>query len=163
HRRSRAGISAPAAGARWRHRPAGQWRARRRSRGADRLLLEQALSRAAVWRLRAIARFPATVRLARARRTGRRRTGQPSLPARPACTGVRRHARRAQQQDHPGNPMNLTAHPFRTLELSDPAIDPTGLRFATVKSTALGQRADVTLWVPPGADAQRDLPVAILL
>lgn len=59
--------------------------------------------------------------------------------------------------------MNMTAHPFRTLELSDPAIDPTGLRFATVKSTALGQRADVTLWVPPGADAQRDLPVAILL
>lgn len=53
--------------------------------------------------------------------------------------------------------------PFRTLELSDPVIDPRGLRFATVKSAALGQRADVTLWLPPAAGQQRDLPVAILL
>jgi len=54
-------------------------------------------------------------------------------------------------------------HPFRTLELSDPAIDPRGLRFATVKSAALAQRADVTLWLPPGASSLRDLPLAILL
>jgi putative tributyrin esterase len=54
-------------------------------------------------------------------------------------------------------------HPFRTLELSDPAIDPRGLRFATVKSAALRQRADVTLWLPLGADQHSDLPVAILL
>jgi len=53
-------------------------------------------------------------------------------------------------------------HPFRTLELSDPVIDPSGLRIATVKSAALGQRADVTLWLPD-ADQHRDLPVAILL
>ena len=59
--------------------------------------------------------------------------------------------------------MSVPAHPFRTLELSDPVIDPRGLHFATVKSAALGQRADVTLWLPPGADALRDLPVAILL
>lgn len=59
--------------------------------------------------------------------------------------------------------MSGIAPPFRTLELSDPAIDPRGLRFATVKSAALGQRADVTLWLPPGAETQRDLPVAILL
>ena len=59
--------------------------------------------------------------------------------------------------------MSIPTHPFRTLELSDPVIDPRGLHFATVKSAALGQRADVTLWLPPGADALRDLPVAILL
>lgn len=59
--------------------------------------------------------------------------------------------------------MSGITHPFRTLELSDPVIDPRGLHFATVKSAALGQRADVTLWLPPGADTQRDLPVAILL
>lgn len=59
--------------------------------------------------------------------------------------------------------MTAAAHPFRTLELSDPVIDPRGLHFATVKSEALGQRADVTLWLPPGADRLRDLPVAILL
>ncbi|MCW5581113.1 MAG: esterase [Luteimonas sp.] len=59
--------------------------------------------------------------------------------------------------------MSGAAPPFRTLELSDPVIDPRGLRFATVKSAALGQRADVTLWLPPGVEAQRDLPVAILL
>lgn len=59
--------------------------------------------------------------------------------------------------------MTPPTHPFRTLELSDPVIDPRGLRFATVKSAALGQRVDVTLWLPPGADDVRGLPVAILL
>lgn len=37
---------------------------------------------------------------------------------------------------------------FHTLELSDPAYELDGLRFATVKSRALGRRGDVTLWVP---------------
>ena len=37
--------------------------------------------------------------------------------------------------------MSGTGPAFRTLELSDPAIDPRGLHFATVKSAALGQRA----------------------
>ena len=63
--------------------------------------------------------------------------------------------------------MSGIAPPFRTLELSDPAIDPRGLRFATVKSAALGQRADVTLWLPPGAETQREgeglLPLPDLL
>ncbi|MFT4255904.1 MAG: alpha/beta hydrolase-fold protein [Pseudoxanthomonas sp.] len=59
--------------------------------------------------------------------------------------------------------MNNAAHSFRTLEFSDAAIDPRGLRFATVKSAALGQRADLTLWLPPGAETLHDLPVVILL
>lgn len=37
---------------------------------------------------------------------------------------------------------------FHTIELSDPAFECEGLRHATVKSRALGRRADVTLWVP---------------
>ena len=43
---------------------------------------------------------------------------------------------------------------FRTLEVSDPALAPSGLRFVTVKSAALGQRADVLLHVPPQAAAR---------
>ncbi len=52
---------------------------------------------------------------------------------------------------------------FRTVELSDPAIPPDGLRFATVKSHALRQRADVTMYATLGADAAIDLPIVILL
>lgn len=37
---------------------------------------------------------------------------------------------------------------FPTLELSDPAFEQDGLRLATVRSPALGRRADVSLWVP---------------
>jgi len=39
---------------------------------------------------------------------------------------------------------------FRTVELSDPAYELEGLRTVTVKSRALGRRADVTVWVPQG-------------
>jgi putative tributyrin esterase len=53
--------------------------------------------------------------------------------------------------------------PFRTLEVSDPALAPEGLRFVTVKSAALGQRADLTMHVPPQAEGQRDVPIVILL
>lgn len=52
---------------------------------------------------------------------------------------------------------------FRTLEVSDPAFSPPGLRFVTVKSTALGQRADLLLFVPPQAATLRDVPLVILL
>ena len=52
---------------------------------------------------------------------------------------------------------------FRTLELSDPGIPADGLRFATVKSRALRQRADVALYATPGADHATDLPIVILL
>lgn len=52
---------------------------------------------------------------------------------------------------------------FRTVECSDPSIPMDGLRFATVKSRALRQRADVTLYVTPAADGVADLPIVILL
>lgn len=53
--------------------------------------------------------------------------------------------------------------PFRTIEFSDPAIAADGLAFATVKSAALGQRADICFYVPPGADGLRDLPIVVLM
>ena len=52
---------------------------------------------------------------------------------------------------------------FRTLEVSDPAFAPPGLRFVTVKSAALGQRADLLLYVPPQAATRRDVPLVLLL
>jgi len=52
---------------------------------------------------------------------------------------------------------------FRTLEVSDPALSPPGLRFVTVQSAALGQRADLLLFVPPQAAARHDLPLVLLL
>lgn len=48
---------------------------------------------------------------------------------------------------------------FRTFESSD--VGPQGLRFATVKSAALGQRVDLTLWEPE--NAPQNLPLVILL
>lgn len=59
--------------------------------------------------------------------------------------------------------MNTTRRPFRTIERSDPAIAATGLDFVTVKSRALGRRADVTVFVPPTAQNVADLPIVILL
>lgn len=53
--------------------------------------------------------------------------------------------------------------PFFTTESSDPGIDFSGLRFFTVKSPALGCRADVTVWVPDEAMGVENLPVVILL
>lgn len=53
--------------------------------------------------------------------------------------------------------------PFRTIEISEPRFEIDGLRFVTVKSPALGQRADLTLFVPPQAAGLRDVPVVILL
>jgi S-formylglutathione hydrolase FrmB len=53
--------------------------------------------------------------------------------------------------------------PFRSFEVSDPALAPGGLRFLTVKSVALGQRADLTLFVPAQASGARQLPLCVLL
>jgi len=52
---------------------------------------------------------------------------------------------------------------FRTLEVSDPALAPPGLRFVTVKSAALGQRADLLLYEPPQAASLQDVPLVLLL
>ena len=52
---------------------------------------------------------------------------------------------------------------FRTFELSDPRFEADGLRWVTVKSAALRQRVDMTLFVPREAASASHLPVAILL
>lgn len=52
---------------------------------------------------------------------------------------------------------------FRTFEQSDPTLSPTGIRFITVKSAALGQRADLTLFTPPLGQLAPPLPIVILL
>lgn len=52
---------------------------------------------------------------------------------------------------------------FRTLEVSDPTLTPEGLRFITVKSAALQQRADITLFVPRQAAGLRNVPLVLLL
>lgn len=52
---------------------------------------------------------------------------------------------------------------FRTFEVSDPALAPDGLVFVTVKSAALGRRADLTLFRPPQAEGRRSLPIVLLL
>lgn len=52
---------------------------------------------------------------------------------------------------------------FRTVEVSDPAITADGLEFVTVKSRALGRRADVTVYVPPAARSAIDVPIVVLL
>lgn len=62
----------------------------------------------------------------------------------------------------------MTAPPFRTVELSDPSIGADGLRFMTVKSAALGQRADLCLWSPSLASLESDAlppdaPLIVLL
>src|SRR4051794_7566414 len=52
---------------------------------------------------------------------------------------------------------------FRTIEVSDERFTGEGLRYVTVKSRALRQRADLTLFVPPGASSAANLPLVILL
>lgn len=52
---------------------------------------------------------------------------------------------------------------FHTIERSDPAIAADGLEFVTVKSRALGRRADVCVFVPPAARSVDDLPIVMLL
>jgi enterochelin esterase-like enzyme len=51
---------------------------------------------------------------------------------------------------------------FRTIEISNPADTPAGVHFITVKSPALKRRADISVYVPPGATAQQ-LPLVLLL
>ena len=51
--------------------------------------------------------------------------------------------------------------PFATVELSDPRFERDGLRLVTVKSAALGRRADLTVYVPPGGTDP--MPLVVLL
>jgi S-formylglutathione hydrolase FrmB len=52
---------------------------------------------------------------------------------------------------------------FRTFEISDPRFESEGLRWITVKSPALRQRADMTVFVPRQAASAKDVPCVILL
>ena len=52
---------------------------------------------------------------------------------------------------------------FRTIEISDPRFETEELREITVKSAALGARADITLHIPAVARAGCDVPLIILL
>jgi putative tributyrin esterase len=53
---------------------------------------------------------------------------------------------------------------FPTVEVSDPALTPSGVSHVTVKSPALGRRADVTVFKPAAADeGARGLPLVLLL
>jgi enterochelin esterase-like enzyme len=57
----------------------------------------------------------------------------------------------------------MRASRFRTVGVSDAALAPEGLVFVTVKSPALRQRADLTLFVPRQAAALHSVPIVILL
>lgn len=52
---------------------------------------------------------------------------------------------------------------FRTVELSDPRFEQEGLRQVTVKSPALGQRADITVFATRGAEKLENVPLVLLL
>jgi putative tributyrin esterase len=52
---------------------------------------------------------------------------------------------------------------FFTTEISDPAFEHDGLRYITVKSRALGRRADITVYVPTQQQVGSSLDVVILL
>lgn len=52
---------------------------------------------------------------------------------------------------------------FATIELSDPALEASGLSHVTVTSAALKRRADVTLFVPDDVWGHDDIPIFVLL
>src|SRR5262245_39037121 len=52
---------------------------------------------------------------------------------------------------------------FRSVEISDPRFERDGLRVVTVKSPALGRRADLTLWAPSLEVAPGPLALVLLL
>ena len=52
---------------------------------------------------------------------------------------------------------------FRTIEVSEPRFEAEGLRRVTVKSPALKQRADLTVFVPKQATSLKNIPLVILL
>jgi putative tributyrin esterase len=52
---------------------------------------------------------------------------------------------------------------FASVELSDPRFERDGLRMLTVRSHALGRRADICFWAPPIGTGTAPLPLVILL
>lgn len=57
----------------------------------------------------------------------------------------------------------MTPSDFRTVEISEPRFEADGLRWITVKSRALGHRADMTLFVPKESAGLSDVPLVTLL
>ncbi|MDB5240805.1 MAG: acetyl esterase [Spirosoma sp.] len=57
----------------------------------------------------------------------------------------------------------MVSNNFFTEELSDPRFESNGLRYITIKSTALKSRGDITVFVPAGELLTKNLPVVILL
>lgn len=53
--------------------------------------------------------------------------------------------------------------PFRTIEISDPTLTPSGFHFITVQSPALRQRVDLSVYVPLSAKPKEPLPTVTLL
>jgi len=52
---------------------------------------------------------------------------------------------------------------FASVELSDPRFERDGLRMISVRSGALGRRADLCFWAPPLSTSSTTLPLLILL
>ena len=52
---------------------------------------------------------------------------------------------------------------FRTVEISDPAFEHEGLRSVTVKSRALGRRANVSVWVPQAEEPAEEISTLLIL
>jgi len=52
---------------------------------------------------------------------------------------------------------------YRNVEVSEPKYETGHLRQLTFKSPALGRRGDVTIFVPPGCESLRSLPLVMLL
>jgi len=52
---------------------------------------------------------------------------------------------------------------FRTVEVSDPMLEESGLRFFTVQSPAIGRRVDFSLFLPTGWEDMKSLPLVTLL
>ena len=52
---------------------------------------------------------------------------------------------------------------FRTIRISEASRSPEHVRFITYKSPAIRQRADLTLFVPPGVEGKKEVPRILLL
>ena len=52
---------------------------------------------------------------------------------------------------------------IRTIAVSDPQFECSNIRFLTLYSPALGGRGDISVFVPPGVESHRSVPVVILL
>jgi enterochelin esterase-like enzyme len=52
---------------------------------------------------------------------------------------------------------------IRTIAVSDPQFERANVRFLTLYSQALGGRGDISVFVPPGVESLRSVPIVILL